>query len=173
MKWPPCVNKIVSGGQTGVDRGSLDAAIACGIPHGGWCPRGRRAEDGPIEKKYALEPTRSSDYRVRTRRNVLHSDSTLIFCYGPISGGTRLTRDAAILLGRPWKIVDFAAIDAADAIDAIDNGATAQAATRLSVWCWLAIEGIRVLNVAGPRLSGHGGIDVRTKQFLCQVLRKA
>ena len=166
MHWPPGVRKIVSGGQTGVDRGSLDAAITCGIAHGGWCPRGRRAEDGPIEKKYALEPTRSSDYRVRTRRNVLHSDGTLIFCCGPISGGTLLTRDAAILLGRPWKIVDFAAIDA------IDNGATAQAATRLSVWCWLAVEGIRVLNVAGPRQSRHDAIDARTKQFLCALLRK-
>ena len=63
--------KIVSGGQTGVDRGALDAAIALGIPHGGWCPRGRLAEDGRISDRYNLRETESADYPVRTERNVI------------------------------------------------------------------------------------------------------
>ena len=162
MKWPPRVKKIVSGGQTGVDRGSLDAAIDLGIPHGGWCPRGRRAEDGPLAEKYLLAPTGSSDYRVRTRRNVLQSSGTLIFCCGPVSGGTRLTRDAAVCFGRPWHLVDFAAID---------NGDTDATAVRLSVWRWLALESIVVLNVAGPRESRHAGIAQRTRTLLGHLLR--
>ena len=75
---------IVSGGQTGVDRGALDAAIAAGIPHGGWCPRGRLAEDGPIAAQYQLRETRSAKYYIRTRKNVLDSDATLILCRGPL-----------------------------------------------------------------------------------------
>ena len=69
--------KIISGGQTGVDRGALDAAIELEIPHGGWCPQGRTAEDGRISDRYELRETDSPDYPVRTERNVLDSDATL------------------------------------------------------------------------------------------------
>ena len=160
--WPSQVTKIVSGGQAGVDRGGLDAAIALGLPHGGWCPRGRRAEDGPIAKKYELEATRSRDYRVRTRRNVVQSDGTLIFGCGPLSGGTKLTVDWARCCGRPWHRVDFAAIDAGDA--------NQDAAARLAVWQWLVVESIAVLNIAGPRASRHEWIAERTQTFLCRLL---
>jgi hypothetical protein len=77
---PP--SKIISGGQTGVDRAALDAAIELGIPHGGHCPRGRRAEDGRIPDRYQLTETDSAQYRVRTERNVLDADATLILCRG-------------------------------------------------------------------------------------------
>ena len=83
--------KIVSGGQTGVDRGALDAAIELAIPHGGWCPRGRLAEDGPIPEQYGLIETDSPDYPSRTQRNVVESDATLILFRGRIAGGTELT----------------------------------------------------------------------------------
>ena len=72
------VEKIVSGGQTGVDRAALDAAIFVGLLHGGWCPNGRRAEDGPIAACYELEELESTQYADRTKRNVLDSDATLV-----------------------------------------------------------------------------------------------
>ena len=80
--------RIVSGGQTGVDRAALDAALELGIAHGGWCPRGRLAEDGPIADRYGLRETASSDYAVRTEQNVVDSDATLILHRGPLTGGT-------------------------------------------------------------------------------------
>ena len=72
------VEKIVSGGQTGVDRAALDAAMMLGFPIGGWCPKGRRAEDGKISARYKLQETEAIDYRVRTGWNVRDSDATLI-----------------------------------------------------------------------------------------------
>ncbi len=81
--------KIISGGQTGVDRGALDAAIGLGIAHGGYCPLGRLAEDGRIPDCYELDQTDSSDYRVRTERNVLEADATLILCRGLTKRGTK------------------------------------------------------------------------------------
>jgi len=161
-RWPPRVKEIVSGGQSGVDRGALDAALAVGLPHRGWCPRGRRAEDGPIPAQYLLRSTKSADYRVRTRRNVVHSDGTLIFCCGPLSGGTRLTVDWAICCGRPYYVVDFAASQ---------SDAAAENTQRQSVTAWLSLQGIQVLNVAGPRASRHRWIAERTRLFMCALLR--
>ena len=160
-RWPPRVKEIVSGGQSGVDRGALDAALAVGLPHRGWCPRGRRAEDGPIPAQYLLRSTKSADYRVRTRRNVVHSDGTLIFCCGPLSGGTRLTVDWAICCGRPYYVVDFAASQ---------SDAAAENTQRQSVTAWLSLQGIQVLNVAGPRASRHRWIAERTRLFMCDLL---
>src|SRR4030042_6079458 len=83
--------KILSGGQTGADRSALDVAIALGISHGGWCPRGRLAEDGRIPDRYQLRETDYREYAVRTEQNVVDSDATLILCSGVLSGGTELT----------------------------------------------------------------------------------
>ncbi|MCD6446738.1 MAG: putative molybdenum carrier protein, partial [Candidatus Marinimicrobia bacterium] len=85
------MTKIISGGQTGADRAGLDAAMELNIPVGGWCPKGRKSEDGPIDNKYPLQETTSGDYRVRTERNVKESDGTLIFTLGKPTGGTALT----------------------------------------------------------------------------------
>jgi hypothetical protein len=101
------VSKIVSGGQTGADRGGLDAAIELGIPHGGWCPKGRKAEDGAIPLTYDLTETGSADYRVRTEKNVLDSDATAIFTCGELSGGSKLTADLAEKHGKPWIHIDI------------------------------------------------------------------
>ena len=101
------ITKIVSGGQTGVDRAALDAAMKAGIPVGGWCPRGRLAEDGVIDPGYPLLETPSSDYSARTELNVRDSDATLILYEREIKGGTLLTLRLAEKLGRPVKAVDL------------------------------------------------------------------
>ena len=84
------ITKIVSGGQTGVDQAGLEAAIYCKIPHGGWCPKGRKSEYGKIPSKYELQETSSSSYLVRTEANVVDSDATLIITPGRPSGGSLL-----------------------------------------------------------------------------------
>ncbi len=145
--------KIVSGGQTGVDRAALDVAIDLGIPHGGWCPRGRRAEDGVIPQRFALRETDSRDYAVRTDRNVLYSDGTLIVTRSTPTGGTALTARLARERRKPLLVVD---------LDSTPQPSDVQA--------WLAAEEITVLNVAGPRESGTPGIAAAATAFLRSVL---
>lgn len=141
--------KIVSGGQTGADRGALDAAIAMGIPHGGWCPRGRLAEDGRIGDRYELSETESPEYSVRTEQNVLDSDATLILCRGRPRGGTDLTRQLAERHGRPCMVVE------------LDHPPPAE-----EVRNWLRAEQVEVLNVAGPRESQSPGIAAAAREFI-------
>ena len=135
------IQELVSGGQTGVDRAALDLALELGIPCGGWCPRGRRAADGPLPARYPLRETLSADYSERTRLNVRDSDGTLILCAGPLSGGTAYTADFAARLGRPLRIVD-----------------PRQRAELLSVRQWLRDESVSRLNLAGPREQEQPGI---------------
>ena len=149
------LDRIVSGGQTGVDRGALDAAIALGIAHGGWCPRGRLSEDGPIAAHYQMQETASSKYWVRTRQNVLDSSGTLIVCRGPLQGGTRLTYRLAQRFAKPCLVVD------------LSRDADVAAVRR-----WIEEHEIRVLNVAGPRESTVPGITEDTCRFLIAVLRE-
>ena len=130
------IARIVSGGQAGADRAALDWAIANGIPHGGWCPRGRRAEDGPIELRYTLQETPSRGYEQRTRWNVRDSDGTLLLSRVPVlTGGSAYTARSAEHVGRPWRHAHPGA-DGAEEILA-----------------WLETTRIRTLNVAGPRTS--------------------
>ncbi len=146
--------QLISGGQTGVDRGALDAAMELGIPHGGWCPRGRLAEDGPIPDRYQLRESHSPDYPVRTEQNVLDSDATLILCRGRPAGGTDLTLRLAQQHGRPYLVVD------------LDRAADPAAVRR-----WLEEQQIETLNVAGPRESQSPGIGSLTREFLIHVFR--
>ena len=138
---PMTLKRIVSGGQTGVDRGALDAALAADFPCGGWVPGDRMAEDGVIADRYPLMPLPNGNYRQRTRLNVVDSDGTAILYGGPLSDGTRLTRDLCELLNRPCIL-----IGARETPDAL---AAAEALVKF-------IEGnnIQTLNVAGPRASG-------------------
>ncbi|MFO1155009.1 MAG: putative molybdenum carrier protein [Rhodospirillales bacterium] len=147
------VVKIVSGGQTGVDRAALDAAIALGITLGGWVPRNRRAEDGRVPDRYAVRETASDAYDVRTRFNVRDSDATLILTRGRPTGGTALTVAIARALGRPLHVLD---LDGASDLH--------------DVRAWLAHEEIRILNVAGPRESSHPGIHDEAFALLMTVL---
>ena len=99
--------KIVSGGQTGADRGGLDAAIELGIPHGGWCPKGRLAEDGCIPYKYLLEEMASADYLKRTEQNVIDSDATIIFTFEKPTGGSKRTLGFTKKHNRPCLCADL------------------------------------------------------------------
>lgn len=145
--------KIVSGGQTGVDRAALDAALALGIELGGWCPRGRRAEDGHIDERYPLRETPSRIYRQRTEWNVRDSDATLILCRGEMTGGTRLTAELAVGYARPLLVLD------------LDSGPESGI-----VVDWLGGHLAGVLNVAGPREEGAPGIYAQSLAFLLQLL---
>lgn len=136
------VVKIVSGGQTGVDRGALDAAIALGIDHGGWCPKGRTAEDGPIDSRYQLRELQSRDYADRTERNVIDSDGTLILYHTRLQGGTLLTNRLAMRHARPLLRVR---LDRAICYDRIVT--------------WILDNRVAVLNVAGPRGSSCAGLQ--------------
>jgi len=135
---------IFSGGQTGADRAALDFAIDHGIPYDGWCPRGRLAEDGPLDKRYQLRETPSRRYAERTEWNVRDSDATVVFSIQPrVSGGTALTVAMAERLGKPCLQIarDSAPIDAT----------IERAANELCLF--LEAHQVIRLNVAGPRAS--------------------
>jgi len=149
------IEKVVSGGQTGVDRAALDVALELGLPRGGWCPRGRHAEDGPLDARYPLIETPSDDYAQRTAWNVRDSDATLILTRGAPSGGTALTLEVAERLGRPVRAVDLETSSEPRAVAA-----------------WVEQAAVRVLNVAGPRESGMPGIYADAVAFLRAVLAR-
>lgn len=144
-------DKIISGGQTGVDRAALDLALELGVPCGGFCPRGRLAEDGPLDDRYPLTETPSADYAQRTEWNVIHSDATLILHRDRLRGGTALTARLARAHGRPVRVVELA-----------------QETDPQGVAEWA--RGFRVLNVAGPRESQAPGIYEAARSFLKAVL---
>ena len=136
-----------------MDRAALDAALALGLPCGGWCPRGRLAEDGPIDPRYPLRETPSADYRQRTEWNVRDSDGTLVLTRGRPSGGTGLTISLARGQGRPVLILDLT---------------RDQDPMRITEWAKQA--GISILNVAGPRESQQPGIQDEARGLLITAL---
>jgi len=144
---------IVSGGQTGVDRAALDAALSLGLNCGGWCPEGRRAEDGTIPDFYPLKETPDRDYVQRTEWNVRDSDATLILCRGKPSGGTAMTVQFAKAAGKPVYLVDLEAT--------VDE----QGVRR-----WLDEQRVAILNIAGSRESQHPGIYRQTFTLLLNLL---
>ncbi len=141
--------RIVSGGQTGVDRAALDAAVCAGLAIGGWCPRNRRAEDGIIPARYPLTETPSGTYAERTEWNVRDSDATLIVGSLGDSRGTAQTREFARQYGRPCLELEPEQHAKVDTI--VD---------------WMRSENIRVLNVAGPRESERPGIYEQARSLL-------
>jgi hypothetical protein len=145
-------DKVISGGQSGADRSALDVAIALGIPHGGWCPKGRRAEDGTIDPRYALTETGAGAYRVRTERNVRDSDGTVVITIGPPTGGSALTIDLALRHDRPLLHID------------LDEQTSEEAAADLEMW--RQVRGVGVVNVAGPRQSTTPGIGAGVSALL-------
>jgi len=138
--------KVISGGQTGVDRAALDAAIDLGIEVGGWCPRGRKALDGVIPAKYPLQETRGKSYQTRTKWNVRDSDSTLIICRDEPAGGTALTIKYCKQLGKPYEVYQLKAGEGLYVGYPEDPRGIAY---------WLNTLNIEVLNVAGPREGKH------------------
>ena len=154
------IRKIVSGGQTGVDRAALDWALANGVACGGWCPLGRWAEDGPIDGRYPLRETPEANPAQRTEWNVRDSDGTLIVSLAKrLVGGTRLTADLAKRLAKPHLIVTQTAGDLP---------AQAESLRR-----FVAEHGVAVLNVAGPRESGEPGAGEYAAGLLDAALGQA
>ncbi len=149
--------RIISGGQTGADRAALDAAIAMGVAHGGFLPRGRLTENGPLPGRYGLEELPTRSYPKRTEQNVLAADGTVIFSHGPLKGGSRLTRDLAKRHGKPWIHLDFEKIP-------VDEAAR-------TVFDWASRHRIGVLNVAGSRASEDRHIYQRTYEAVGRLLR--
>jgi hypothetical protein len=148
------IKKIISGGQTGVDQAALDVAIEQHIPHGGWTPKGRETEGGPLPEAYHLQEVPGSIYPWDNgKMNILDSDGTLIISRGELKGGSAWTRELAQRQGRPYIHVDLNQTNTFDAAGAIIS--------------WIVENGIEVLNVAGPRASK----DVTIYQSAMDVLR--
>jgi len=148
------IHRIVSGGQTGVDRAALDAAMAANMPVGGWCPKGRRAEDGVIDARYPLAETPRRSPLQRTRWNVRDSDATLILTDEVTpAGGTAETIHFAQRLRKPTLVIDPAS-----------SGAPA------AILGWEATIRPGVLNIAGPRESKRPGVYAESLTLLNVVL---
>lgn len=158
MKGVRAIKTIISGGQTGVDRAALDFAIERGIETGGFVPKGRLAEDGPLPETYRnLTETDSADPAERTRLNVETSDATLIISRGGLFGGSALTRQIAQSAGKPFLHVDLAASTIEDAVNEASE--------------WLVGVNCERLNVAGPRASEDGEVDDLTRRFLRELFK--
>lgn len=149
------IQRIISGGQTGVDRAALDVAMELGIPCGGWCPKGRLAVDGVIPSRYPLRETQTADYAERTRLNVVDSDGTLILNVGELTGGTAYTAEVARQNAKPYIVVQ---IDVSPDPGQVIN--------------WIAQHSIHALNVAGPREDNQAGIHALASNFLIKVLQR-
>jgi hypothetical protein len=154
--------KIISGGQTGVDRGALDAALAFEVECGGWCPAERLAEDGTIPEHYPVVELANAGYAARTARNVADSDATLIISNGEPIGGTRETVDRCIEMRKPYLLIDSEVVDIGKAI-----GLALAFISRLSFRAAMTI----VLNVAGPRASQWPEGHKTALQIVSGVLR--
>lgn len=151
------VQQIISGGQTGADRGGLDAAADLGIKTGGWCPRGRRAEDGSVPERYAgLRETTSPGYTERTSRNVKESDGTIVFTRGQATPGSLMTIALAQRLGKPSLHIDLT---------------TPKTVNRVAAW--LRHERPTILNIAGSRESKAPGIAEEVRRVINEAVRAA
>jgi hypothetical protein len=152
------LKKIISGGQTGVDRAALDVAMRLGVAHGGWIPKGRLAEDGSLPPHYRLQETSTDDYETRTEKNVLDSDGTLIISRGSLTGGTDYTRKMALKHGKQLLHIDLSLVQRPS-----DAGSL--------VASWIEMNRIEILNVAGPRASHDPAIYMDTIAIMTHALR--
>jgi predicted Rossmann-fold nucleotide-binding protein len=147
------VERIVSGGQTGVDRAALDVALSRGLPCGGWCPKGRFAEDGVIPACYPLIETPTPLYEERTAWNVRDSDGTLVLTWGPPVQGTAYTIGMTRLFKKPCLVIDLSRDGDVQCVSG-----------------WLRKHHVRTLNVAGPRATKSPEVYPRAVAFLNALL---
>ena len=152
------LQKVISGGQTGVDRAALDVAIRLGIPHGGWLPKGRLTEDGPLPAQYTLEEMPTDSYRKRTEKNVMESDGTLIISRGSPTGGTDYTRIQVLRHRKQLLGID------------LNNQSNIRDAASL-IDSWIELQRIEILNVAGTRASKDPAIYQDTMNLLIFALQ--
>ncbi|NNM60469.1 MAG: molybdenum cofactor carrier [Legionellales bacterium] len=162
------VEKIVSGGQTGVDRAALDVAVALGINHGGWCPRRRLCETGLIPSTYNLKETTTSTWDERTILNIRDSDATLVLLNKTpinVTDGTILTLQETKKTKKPLLIVDIKALNIIDEDDKSIKFHDIESIIQY-ILDWLVQKDIKILNIAGPRESQAQGIYEEAKKFL-------
>ena len=149
------ITKIISGGQTGADRAGLDVALLHDFPHGGWCPKGRKAEDGPIDAQFDLTETPISNYLQRTEWNVRNSDGTIVFTIAKeVTGGSMRTVEFAKKHKKPCLHLS-------------------QATSRqpeLEVTEFIKHHDVKLLNIAGSRESKEPGINEWVQQVLNRAL---
>ena len=148
------LKKIISGGQTGADIAGIDAAIDTGFSYGGWLPKGRKTECGPLPENYQMQAMTRGGYPKRTEQNVKDSDGTVIFTHQKLNGGSRLTANLAESWGKPWLHINLSQINQREAILILSE--------------WLQKNKIDVLNVAGSR--GSKDPEVYGKVF--QIIKK-
>ncbi|MFO7821052.1 MAG: putative molybdenum carrier protein [Lentisphaeria bacterium] len=160
--------KIVSGGQTGADRAALDVARENNIPHGGWCPKGRWAEDGALPSVYNLTETATRRVIVRTRQNVIDSDATVVFTFGPPGGGSRATLAIAEELKRPCFHADLSRPDEPALVHEMKAWVTSIQERRSQA---VTPHNPLVLNIAGSRESTAPGIYQRVKKMLSDMIK--
>jgi hypothetical protein len=153
------IQRVISGGQTGVDRAALDAAISAGLDHGGWAPKSFWAEDGPISPSYGLTETPGADVRQRTEWNVRDADATLILASGPLAGGTAFTGQCALKHGKPCRQFDPRSAPGERLAGDIAR--------------WIAPLPGGTLNVAGPRASEDSGIYDLARATLMALFTRA
>jgi len=149
------LKKIISGGQTGVDRAALDVAIELGISHGGWIAKGRITETGPLPDTYDLKEMSTPSNEARTEQNVIDSDATLIISRGDLTGGSAFTEAMAKKHDRPCLHIDLHVMRGVSAAQKIKS--------------WIVRNGIETLNVAGPRASKAPGIHDDTVRMMKAV----
>jgi len=161
---------VWSGGQTGVDQGALEAAIVLGMPHGGWCPAGRKSESGAIPQRFLLTEHASAKYPPRTKKNIQETDGTLILGKGDFGSqgvGTKLTASIATDLCKPMLYENLS--DVFDTRTGLTRALALQKGS-CSIRDWLHQHNIYRLNVAGSRESSNPGIQTLTHKFLLYVL---
>lgn len=149
---------VISGGQTGVDRASLDVALEMGVRCGGWCPQDRLAEDGTIASRYPLKELAGGDYAERTRRNVVDSDATVVIYFGYLEGGTKLTVEFCEQAHKPLLLIDASSEQFSSAIDKMLQ--------------FTEEYRIKTLNIAGPRASKQPDAYAYTKALLTTYLER-
>lgn len=146
-------DRVISGGQTGADRGGLQAAMSIGIKVGGWCPKGRRAEDGAIPAHYPLKETPSAEYPERTEWNVRDSDATIVFGWGvPLGRGSQLTANYCKKHQKPVLVIDIKKLDDVEASNRVID--------------FLKDARPSVLNIAGSRESKAPGIEAKVERVM-------
>jgi hypothetical protein len=153
------LNKIQSGLQRGADIAGVDAAISLGFPYGGWVPKGRRTEAGPLEPKYSVTEMPTTGYPPRTKQNIIDSNGTVIFTHGALSGGSSLTKRLADEQKKPWLHIDLNKYSIDAAVNALSR--------------WINSNGIEVLNVAGKSASKDPYIYDKVFQIISVVIKES
>jgi len=153
----PMIERIISGGQTGADRAALDVAIKLGISYGGWIPKGRITEEGPLPEEYQMQEMPTESYAARTEQNVIDSDGTLIICRGKSTGGSDYTREMTLKHKKQLLHVDLNQTTSFDAASLIVS--------------WIKLYNIKILNVAGPRASKDPNLYVDVFRILEMTLK--